>query len=311
MIFALFYVSLTGGEQLADRGVVSLALAMWFPNVMVLAAGILGLAGSTRNSGRPGAVTWATWSSCSPAGSAAGERAADAAALPLRPGPVAPGVSAHRDRAADRLGADPGHRQPAAPARPPAHPGNHRAEPSIPSPEHRDHDARRGALRAVFTWGPWPATPSSPPPRPAASASIGCPAAVSRLGDGSGALLFHRGMGDPGDHPADGAPEGAPGAECHDPHQFRLPGGERMGVHHSSAPHRRERDAAGRGWSGRCGTTPCRPGRHRRQRPLEPQGPPWAFLGGASIQMLPDDEAATCDSKSSASRPSPRRPAIF
>jgi lipopolysaccharide export system permease protein len=43
VIFALFYVSLTGGEQLADRGVVSPALAMWFPNMIVLAAGILGL----------------------------------------------------------------------------------------------------------------------------------------------------------------------------------------------------------------------------------------------------------------------------
>jgi lipopolysaccharide export system permease protein len=43
VIFALFYVSLTAGEQLADRGVISPALAMWFPNVVVLIAGILGL----------------------------------------------------------------------------------------------------------------------------------------------------------------------------------------------------------------------------------------------------------------------------
>ena len=54
VIFALFYVSLTAGEQLADRGVISAALAMWFPNGVVLVAGILGLVrvnkefGSTR-----------------------------------------------------------------------------------------------------------------------------------------------------------------------------------------------------------------------------------------------------------------------
>jgi len=43
VIFALFYVSLTAGEQLADRGVISPALAMWFPNMVVLIAGIFGL----------------------------------------------------------------------------------------------------------------------------------------------------------------------------------------------------------------------------------------------------------------------------
>lgn len=43
VIFALFYVSLTAGEQLADRGVVSAAVAMWFPNLVVLIAGVLGL----------------------------------------------------------------------------------------------------------------------------------------------------------------------------------------------------------------------------------------------------------------------------
>ena len=43
VIFALFYVSLTAGEQLADRGVISPALAMWFPNGVVLIAGIIGL----------------------------------------------------------------------------------------------------------------------------------------------------------------------------------------------------------------------------------------------------------------------------
>jgi lipopolysaccharide export system permease protein len=43
VIFALFYVSLTAGEQLADRDLVSPAVAMWFPNLIVLAAGVLGL----------------------------------------------------------------------------------------------------------------------------------------------------------------------------------------------------------------------------------------------------------------------------
>ncbi len=43
VIFAIFYVALTGGEQLADRGYVSPALAMWLPNGLVLVAGILGL----------------------------------------------------------------------------------------------------------------------------------------------------------------------------------------------------------------------------------------------------------------------------
>ncbi|HEU5219822.1 MAG TPA: LptF/LptG family permease [Gemmatimonadales bacterium] len=43
VIFAMFYVALTAGEQLADRGVISAALAMWLPNGIVLVAGILGL----------------------------------------------------------------------------------------------------------------------------------------------------------------------------------------------------------------------------------------------------------------------------
>lgn len=54
VIFAMFYVALTAGEQLADRGAISPALAMWSPNVIVLVAGLLGLVlvnrefGSTR-----------------------------------------------------------------------------------------------------------------------------------------------------------------------------------------------------------------------------------------------------------------------
>jgi lipopolysaccharide export system permease protein len=42
-IFAIFYVSLTAGESLADRDLVSPALAMWFPNAVVFVAGIFGL----------------------------------------------------------------------------------------------------------------------------------------------------------------------------------------------------------------------------------------------------------------------------
>lgn len=53
-IFAIFYVSMVGGESLADRGFVNPALAMWFPNLVVVVAGLAGLArvrrefGSTR-----------------------------------------------------------------------------------------------------------------------------------------------------------------------------------------------------------------------------------------------------------------------
>jgi lipopolysaccharide export system permease protein len=43
VIFALFYVGLTSGENLADRGIISPALAMWLPNGIVLVAGVLGL----------------------------------------------------------------------------------------------------------------------------------------------------------------------------------------------------------------------------------------------------------------------------
>jgi len=53
-IFALFYVGLTGGESLADRGRIDPAFAMWLPNLIVLVLGVLGLVrvnkefGSTR-----------------------------------------------------------------------------------------------------------------------------------------------------------------------------------------------------------------------------------------------------------------------
>jgi lipopolysaccharide export system permease protein len=51
VIFALFYISMVGGESLADRGIVSPALAMWFPNILVLAVGILGLVRVNREFG--------------------------------------------------------------------------------------------------------------------------------------------------------------------------------------------------------------------------------------------------------------------
>ena len=51
VIFALFYVALTAGEQLADRGAISAALAMWLPNGIVLVAGILGLVRVNREFG--------------------------------------------------------------------------------------------------------------------------------------------------------------------------------------------------------------------------------------------------------------------
>ena len=43
VIFALFYVTLTGGETLADDGMISAPLAMWLPNAIVLVAGVGGL----------------------------------------------------------------------------------------------------------------------------------------------------------------------------------------------------------------------------------------------------------------------------
>jgi lipopolysaccharide export system permease protein len=51
VIFALFYVGLTTGENLADRGVISPALAMWLPNGIVFLAGILGLVRVNREFG--------------------------------------------------------------------------------------------------------------------------------------------------------------------------------------------------------------------------------------------------------------------
>jgi lipopolysaccharide export system permease protein len=41
VIFAIFWVSLIGGETLADRGYVSPAMSMWLPNLLLLPTGIL------------------------------------------------------------------------------------------------------------------------------------------------------------------------------------------------------------------------------------------------------------------------------
>ena len=53
-VFSIFYVGLTAGESLADRGLLSPAVAMWWPNAVLAGLGLLGLAlvnremGSTR-----------------------------------------------------------------------------------------------------------------------------------------------------------------------------------------------------------------------------------------------------------------------
>lgn len=43
VIFAVFYVGLTVGENLGDKGVMSPILAMWLPNLIVLVVGVFGL----------------------------------------------------------------------------------------------------------------------------------------------------------------------------------------------------------------------------------------------------------------------------
>jgi lipopolysaccharide export system permease protein len=50
-VFTVFYVGLTAGESLADRGRMSPTLAMWAPNLLILAAGIIGLIVVSRFSG--------------------------------------------------------------------------------------------------------------------------------------------------------------------------------------------------------------------------------------------------------------------
>jgi lipopolysaccharide export system permease protein len=51
VIFAFFYICLTAGEGLADRNIVTPAVAMWFPNVLLAVAGLGGLLIVSRESG--------------------------------------------------------------------------------------------------------------------------------------------------------------------------------------------------------------------------------------------------------------------
>ncbi|HEX9892651.1 MAG TPA: LptF/LptG family permease [Gemmatimonadales bacterium] len=51
LIFTLFYVGMTAGEQLADRGFLTPAAAMWAPNVLIGALGLLGLRAASRTTG--------------------------------------------------------------------------------------------------------------------------------------------------------------------------------------------------------------------------------------------------------------------
>ena len=50
-VFAIFYVFLTAGEALSDRGLVSPALSMWGPNLLFTIAGLVGLVLVNRESG--------------------------------------------------------------------------------------------------------------------------------------------------------------------------------------------------------------------------------------------------------------------
>ena len=50
-VFSIHYVGLTAGESLADRGLLSPWLAMWLPNIILTALGILGLIRVSRESG--------------------------------------------------------------------------------------------------------------------------------------------------------------------------------------------------------------------------------------------------------------------
>ena len=64
LIFSVFYVGLTAGENLADRGAVHPVLAMWLPNLIVFVIGVLGLIrvnrefGSTRGGDLADLTDW-------------------------------------------------------------------------------------------------------------------------------------------------------------------------------------------------------------------------------------------------------------
>jgi lipopolysaccharide export system permease protein len=51
LIFTLFYVSMTAGEQLADRGFLTPALAMWAPNALIGILGLIGLWVASKTTG--------------------------------------------------------------------------------------------------------------------------------------------------------------------------------------------------------------------------------------------------------------------
>ncbi|HSR15368.1 MAG TPA: LptF/LptG family permease, partial [Gemmatimonadales bacterium] len=51
LIFTVFYISMTAGEQLADRGFLAPAAGMWAPNVLIGALGLLGLRAASRATG--------------------------------------------------------------------------------------------------------------------------------------------------------------------------------------------------------------------------------------------------------------------
>jgi lipopolysaccharide export system permease protein len=58
LIFALFWMSLIGGETLADRGYVSPAIAMWLPNILLLPVGLFMVARMSRQVATSRAGGW-------------------------------------------------------------------------------------------------------------------------------------------------------------------------------------------------------------------------------------------------------------
>jgi lipopolysaccharide export system permease protein len=51
LIFAVFYIAMTAGEQLADRGYLTPAAAMWAPNLLIGVLGMVGLWAASRTTG--------------------------------------------------------------------------------------------------------------------------------------------------------------------------------------------------------------------------------------------------------------------
>ena len=51
VIFAVFYIAMTAGEQLADRGYLTPAAAMWAPNLLIGVLGLAGLFAASRTTG--------------------------------------------------------------------------------------------------------------------------------------------------------------------------------------------------------------------------------------------------------------------